>query len=130
MGDGELLATFDAVDAESPRAARAAVRGFARRHVSDEEILTGVALCVSEAVSNVVMHAYRGANPGPAIVTGWTADNALWIVVSDRGLGLIPRLESPGLGMGLPLIAQTSSEVDIQSRAGGGTEVRMKFEIA
>ena len=129
MGSGELLETYDPVGDETPRAARSAVARFARQHIRDDRTLAAIALCVSEAVSNVVIHAYRGGKPGPAILKGWVEDSGLWVAVVDHGLGLVPRLDSPGLGMGLPLIAQATAEADVRT-GSGGTEVRMRFGIA
>ena len=126
MGD-RLLETFDPADDATPRAARTAAADFARRWISDEGRLTVIALCVSEAVTNVVMHAYRGGRGGPAILEAWHDGTGLTIAVRDHGLGLAPRLDSPGLGMGLALIAQSADESDVRSRPQGGTEVRMTF---
>jgi len=125
----DVLARFDPVEAATPGAARQAVTAFARRHVRDERTLAAISLCVSEAVSNVVVHAYRGGTPGPAIVSGWIDDGAVWIGVRDHGLGLLPRLDSPGLGMGLALITQTADAAAVRTPADGGTEVRMRFNM-
>ncbi len=57
------------------------------------------------------------------------ADTALWIRVCDHGSGLVPRHDSPGLGMGLPLIAQLASESGFRTRPNGGTEISMRFGI-
>ncbi len=126
MGD-RLLETFDPADDATPRAARAAAERFARHWIPDEGRLMVIALCVSEAVTNVVMHAYRGGHRGPATLEAWFDGTGLTFSVRDQGLGLAPRLDSPGLGMGLALIAQSADESDVRSRPQGGTEVRMTF---
>jgi hypothetical protein len=38
-----------------------------------------------------------------------------------------PRPDSPGFGIGLPLIGNLASAVEIHEAPGGGTEVRMTF---
>ena len=85
-----------------------------------------VEVAVSEAVSNAVVHAYRDTGePGRIAVRAEYAGTRLTVVVSDRGLGMRPRADSPGLGLGLPLIAQLAAHVDITSE--NGTTVRMDF---
>jgi serine/threonine-protein kinase RsbW len=87
-----------------------------------------VEVAVSEAVSNAVVHAYREASePGRIAVHAQLDDSRLRVVVSDRGLGMRPRPDSPGLGLGLPLIAQLATHVDITSEAG--TTVLMHFAL-
>ena len=51
------------------------------------------------------------------------------MTVSDDGMGMAPRLDSPGLGVGLPFIADTADTLDIASSARGGTELRMSFQL-
>jgi anti-sigma regulatory factor (Ser/Thr protein kinase) len=89
-----------------------------------------VQLGVSEAVTNVVMHAYSdAAAPGPVEVAAALAAGELWVIVADAGSGLRPRRDSPGLGLGLGLIAQVSDGVDLEHRASGGLELRMRFVV-
>lgn len=90
-----------------------------------------VALAVSEALSNVVMHAYvdRGA-PGPMRVRAESSDHRLLVEVEDDGIGLRPRLDSPGGGLGLALIASLTVELEFARGAtGDGTLVRMTFPL-
>jgi serine/threonine-protein kinase RsbW len=87
-----------------------------------------VRLAVSEAVTNVVRHAYtRGA--GTVHVEAAIEDAALWVLVSDEGHGMSVPTQSPGLGVGLSLIAMVSDRAAIVDRPGGGTEVRMAFDL-
>ena len=89
-----------------------------------------VALAASEAATNVVVHAYRerGAQ-GTIEVTAAVAADELWVIVTDTGHGLRPRPDSPGLGLGLAIIAQTADGVDLVRPAAGGLELRMRFAI-
>jgi len=41
----------------------------------------------------------------------------------------VPRLDSPGLGLGLPLISQISASSEILSPQHGGTEIAMRFVL-
>jgi serine/threonine-protein kinase RsbW len=87
-----------------------------------------VRLAVSEACTNVVSHAYRDASePGELEVEVVLGENELTVIVRDRGSGITPRVESGGLGLGLPLIAALTRRAEIGEQDGGGTEVKMTF---
>jgi anti-sigma regulatory factor (Ser/Thr protein kinase) len=49
---------------EAPRVARRLARTYAAAHCAADKPLAAIALCVSETVTNVVVHAYREAEPG------------------------------------------------------------------
>ncbi|HWD75565.1 MAG TPA: ATP-binding protein [Solirubrobacteraceae bacterium] len=88
-----------------------------------------VRLAASEALTNAVVHAYRD-EPGGIHVNAAVVASELWILISDDGCGLQPRADRPGLGLGLGLISQVSDDFAIVSRASGGTEVRIRFNLA
>ncbi len=52
------------------------------------------------------------------------------MIVADSGSGLRPRRNSPGLGLGLAIIARVADGVDLVTSASGGLEVRMRFATA
>ncbi len=82
-------------------------------------------------MTNVVVHAYRyDDRPGPVEMEAELDGDSLWVLVRDRGHGLVPRLDSPGLGLGLPLISQMSASSEIVSPRHGGTEIVMRFELS
>ena len=87
-----------------------------------------VRLAASEAMTNSVLHAYRGG-PGLIYVNAAVASGELWILISDDGCGLKPRPDKPGLGLGLGLMSQVSDDFAVVSRATGGTEVRIRFNL-
>jgi len=95
----------------------------------DAELLADVRLAVSEACANVVVHAYRGVEEGLLDLEVRAVPGALDIVVRDQGRGMAPRADSPGLGVGLPLIASLAETLELSSAPGGGTEVRMTFTL-
>jgi anti-sigma regulatory factor (Ser/Thr protein kinase) len=109
--------------------ARQELVGFAIAAGADEDQTEDIRLSVSEALTNVVLHAYqRPADAAGEIhVHADVVGEELWVAVSDDGAGLQPHRESPGLGVGLALIAQTSDGLTIMNRSSGGTEVRMRF---
>ncbi len=92
------------------------------------ERLDGVRLAVSEAVTNVVRHAYRGER-GEVHLTVRMVDNELWVLVADDGCGLSVPSADPGLGWGLAFITDACDEFTLAERAGGGAEARMVFRL-
>jgi serine/threonine-protein kinase RsbW/stage II sporulation protein AB (anti-sigma F factor) len=106
-------------------AARGEVEAVARDCGIDGLALGAVKLAVNEAVTNAVVHAYAQQEGRIAVTVGLTGE-ALTVTVSDTGGGLAPRADSPGLGVGLPLIAQLADHLDVRS-GDEGTQIRMSF---
>jgi serine/threonine-protein kinase RsbW len=97
----------------------------------DEEVLSDVRLAVTEACSNVVVHAYADdESPGPLEVLATLDDGALTVVVRDEGPGIAPHPDSPGLGLGLPLIASLAESVQLGRDEQERTEVCMTFLLS
>jgi anti-sigma regulatory factor (Ser/Thr protein kinase) len=93
--------------------------------LSDQRV-GDVKLAVSEAVSNVVRHAYGRREPGQVIATAHVDSGLLRIVIADTGGGMAPRSDSPGLGLGLPLMAHLADAIDVVRKARG-TEIHLSF---
>jgi anti-sigma regulatory factor (Ser/Thr protein kinase) len=110
--------------------ARHAVTRLATAAGLDDDLRAGVALAVSEACSNVVIHAYAGTDPGELHVRAEATAGRLTVAVGDRGKGMCPRSDSPGIGLGLPLMASLCSTLEVRERKGGGTEICMVFTSA
>ncbi|MDX6689331.1 MAG: hypothetical protein QOG15_788 [Solirubrobacteraceae bacterium] len=108
---------------------RAAVVDLAAGGGATDEQRDVVALAISEALTNCALHAYSDErSPGPVTVEAWREDGTLTVIVSDEGHGMRPRVASPGLGLGLSLIARVSERVDIEHRLPDpGVSVRMSF---
>jgi len=107
------------------RAIRNAVREFAVDHgVPDTD---AVALALTEAVTNVVVHAYRDGRRGDVRVVVCAEPTRLVVVVRDYGCGMRPRHDSPGLGMGLSLIGHLASHFNVEAPEEEGTRLRMHF---
>lgn len=109
--------------------ARHALSDFAESAGADRTKLEAVRLAASEALTNAVIHAYAD-EPGQVYVTAAVVSSELWVLIADEGQGLEPRTKRPGLGLGLGLISQVTDELAIVPRASGGTEVRMRFDLA
>ena len=106
---------------------RREIAAFASRCGMDPEGVEAVRLAVSEAATNAVVHAYREAQ-GSLAVRATVRDGELLVVVCDTGVGLVPRPDSPGLGLGMPLIASVTSRFQVVSD-DAGTEVHMAFPL-
>jgi anti-sigma regulatory factor (Ser/Thr protein kinase) len=113
-----------------PRLRRAAVE-FVRAENGSSELEEAVGLAVSEACTNAVVHAYGDSESGGEIqLTATREGDALVVTVSDDGRGMGPRPDSPGLGLGLPLIAICTRSLEVRRGPHGGTEIRMTFAFA
>ena len=125
---GNTLTVTYPANPEVIAVARHALTAFAAEAGADHRQIEAVRLAVSEAMTNAVLHAYR-ATPGDVQVTAALVSEELWVLVGDDGDGMEARPDRPGLGLGLALISQVSDEMSVVCRAGGGTEVRMRFAL-
>jgi serine/threonine-protein kinase RsbW len=115
--------------AEGVGVVRQALTGMADALAFDDAVLSDMKMAVTEACTNVVVHAYED-EAGELEVAMLAGHDDLTIVVRDHGSGIQPkpaRTEPPALGLGLPLIAALSDAFELRGTAGQGTEVRMTF---
>jgi anti-sigma regulatory factor (Ser/Thr protein kinase) len=122
--------SFEATYPSTPSgvgAIRRDVAAFATQAGMDEHGVGDIRLAVSEAATNAVVHAYK-EEEGTLGVRAHVDGGDLIVVVSDTGLGLAPRHDSPGLGLGMPLMATVTTSFSIVS-TGSGTEVHMTFAL-
>jgi serine/threonine-protein kinase RsbW len=116
-------------DRGAPRVARQTVKEYLQGVRADPRTLADVLLAVSEVVTNCVVHGYRGQPGGTVDLEARRKGECLVLSVADEGSGMAPRHDSPGLGLGLPLVGRVARRVDITAQAGGGTLVRMCFDL-
>ena len=114
--------------AENVAVARHAIGGLGDVIDVSDQTLADVKLAVTEACTNVVVHAYP-AGDGPMGVRATVNDDLLRIVIIDQGRGILPRADSPGLGLGLPLIATLAESLELGTGTNEETEVRMTFRL-
>ena len=113
---------------ESVPALRTAVADFLESCGAAERLVQTVKLAVSEALTNVVLHAYPDGDPGPVVVSAAMNNGSVEVTIVDEGRGMVPRADSPGAGLGLPIIAQLAAAVEISHGDGDGTRLRMSFD--
>jgi serine/threonine-protein kinase RsbW len=112
--------------------ARRSVADFARDNGIPESCIADVLIAVSEAVTNAVVHAFSGlVDRGTVMVAATVHIEWIEVRVTDDGSGMAPRDDSPGLGLGLPLIRQLADELDHRRPQNGvGTELWMRFRFS
>jgi serine/threonine-protein kinase RsbW len=88
--------------------------------------ISRLTLAVSEACTNVVVHAYEDSPTGSMHMTAVVESDGMRVAIRDDGRGMRPRIDSPGLGFGVPLIAAVADEVEFCSDSSGN-EVCMSF---
>jgi serine/threonine-protein kinase RsbW len=106
---------------------RGALVGIGETLAFDPELLDDVKTAVSEACSNVVLHAYGGV-VGPMAVRVAVGHDRVEAAVQDRGSGIRTVSSSDDrMGVGLAVITALSERAEFISTPGVGTEVRMAF---
>jgi anti-sigma regulatory factor (Ser/Thr protein kinase) len=123
-----VVCSYRAVPASVPET-RAVVAALAGRNGAGCNDLERIRLVVSEAVTNVVMHAYD-ESVGNVHLTAAVISGELTVVVADDGCGLGAAGESRGLGLGLGLIAQGCDSLAILARPFGGTQLEMRVALS
>jgi serine/threonine-protein kinase RsbW len=116
--------------AENLALARLALAGVAANARASREVVSDLKLAVTEACTNVIRHAYGGADGVGEMVVRYTVESGtLSIEVEDFGSGFDPAVDVPGPerngdsnGMGLMIIRELSDDVSVSS-APTGTRV-------
>lgn len=118
-------------DPETVAVARRALTTVARREGATEMVCSAVALAVTEACTNVVVHAYGDSEvTGDLEVRASKVAGALVVEVADEGRGLRARLDRPGLGLGLLLMAQSADVLELRTdRRRRGVVAHMRFHL-
>lgn len=116
--------------AENIAIVRHAFGALGETYALDTQTLSDIRLAVTEACTNVVVHAYPDGREGPMEVIASLLGDELTVIVRDEGRGVGPRPDSPGLGLGLPLIASLTESLQLGRDAQDRTEVRMTFLLS
>lgn len=133
MSSTHSAAVLDAVyPALPPRVAeiRRDVNDAATCAGADELALLHINLAVSEAATNAVLHAYRDRPRAGAVrVQVQQDDEFLDVSIGDDGVGMSPRADSPGMGLGMSLIERETQSFEVRTSARGGTTLLLRFAL-
>ena len=124
-----ILETYPAVP-ESVVVVRSVIGDFAARGGATAETIDAVRIAVSEAATNVIVHAYPDPAEGGVISLEATlAADELLVSVADTGRGLRAGATSQGPGLGLAMINQLADHVELLQGDSGGLHVLMRFSL-
>ena len=113
---------------------RRALEAIAEELALPRRVIEDMRLAVTEACTNVVRHAYsegeaRAANAMRVELLPET--DGMRVIVEDRGRGLGPSPDASGPGLGLPLIAALTSQLEVSHGADErGSRIAMSFAPA
>jgi serine/threonine-protein kinase RsbW len=113
--------------------ARDAVADRARALGLDRRAVDDLRTIVSEACTNVVLHAYPdGPGERPLEVELRSREDGLELCVRDHGVGIgaVPGSRVGGLRMGLLIVGALASCFQLRSVRDQGTEFRIRFPFA
>lgn len=105
-----------------------------RRAGADDTTAFDLRLAVDEACTNVAMHGYAGAGPGPIGVVLESDGARIRVTITDRGVPFRPeRVDPPDLGadaenrplggLGWHLIRQVTDEIEYHSASDSGNRL-------
>jgi anti-sigma regulatory factor (Ser/Thr protein kinase) len=114
--------------------ARRAMAGFCAECGMPPQLVDDVKLVVTEACTNVILHAYAAEGPKPGEqtfeITAHLDRGALVVTVTDDGCGMSAPSANGGLGLGLRLALQLAGGVQTRdATAGHGTRLSMRFDL-
>jgi serine/threonine-protein kinase RsbW len=127
-----LVRNFPAETDQVP-VARQAVADYCERLGVPRPLIDDVKLVVTEACTNVVLHAYDNGTRRRLRTFELAAHlepGALLVSVSDQGRGIAAPSRNRGLGLGLRLALQLSGAMQTRAGEGGlGTRLTMRFAL-
>ena len=113
----------------SVQKARDAVAAVVSKVLRGKRAADDVRLCVSEAVTNVVRHAY-GRDGGEVEIVVERENDEVSVVVRDDGRGMTKsEREGRAGGYGLRIIEELSDHCSFASAPTHGTHVEMSFAL-
>ena len=126
---------------ENESLARMAVSAFLVPLNPTIEELADVKTAVSEAVTNAIVHGYRKESGIVRVQARYDDANLLTVEIGDRGCGIanVWQARQPFYttadgeersGMGFTVMESFMDGVDVESKVGFGTNVRMKKQLS
>ena len=121
-------------------AARAVVSSFLIQADPTVEELSDIRTAVSEAVTNAIVHGYRGTTGTIEIVVRLLADRQVYVRVKDQGCGIpdIERAMEPMFttapeeersGLGFSVMSSFMDKLSVKSKVGRGTTEVMRKRL-
>ena len=135
----EMKLSFPSLS-ENERLARIAISGFVSLVDPRLDELTDIKTAVSEAVTNAIVHAYRGSF-GTVELTARIYDGGLvYIKIKDKGCGIpdIAKAMEPlysgapneeRAGLGFTVMQSFTDRLTVRSQVGKGTAVTMRKKM-
>lgn len=125
---------------ENEGLARYICAAFASAFNPTIEEIADIKCTVSEAVTNCVVHAYRGQTGKIYLTLRAFDDRSVTIAIKDKGCGIsnLEEARQPLFttdaagersGMGFPIMENLSDKFSVTSRPGVGTTVTMNFRF-
>ena len=122
--------------AENEGFARVVISGFILPLNPTMEALADVKTAVSEAVTNAIIHGYGCGRGTVRLHAAYTAEGLLYIDIIDKGRGIadVEHARQPFFttdageersGMGFTVMESFMDGVEVKSRVGEGTTVRL-----
>lgn len=114
--------------------ARVTVAAFATQLDYTLADLEEIKVAVSEAVTNAIVHGYGGGPEGMVTIRAYLHDDALEVLVEDRGRGIddVSRALEPGYstdperpGLGFVFMQSFMDRLEVDSAPGRGTRIGM-----
>ncbi|MBR3680166.1 MAG: anti-sigma F factor [Oscillospiraceae bacterium] len=136
----EMKCTFPA-RSENESFARTMVCAFAAQLDPTVEELADLRTAVSEAVTNSIVHAYRGISGGSIAVTvRLLPDSVIYVRIADKGCGIadIEKAMEPlyssapaeeRAGLGFTVMESFTDKLQVSSKVGIGTTVIMRKKM-
>lgn len=135
----EFRCTFPAVSANEALA-RAAVSAFLIPADPTAQELADLRTVISEAVTNAIVHGYRGMDGDVSIVLRMLPERTVYLRVSDKGCGIedIPKAMEPlytsapeedRAGLGFAIMQTFTDTLHVRSSPGRGTILTMRRRL-
>lgn len=125
---------------ENESFARISISAFASLTDPTIEDIADIRTAVSEAVTNCIVHAYRGTQGIIEITAKILAENELYIRIKDKGCGIpdVKQAMEPlytsapfeeRAGLGFAVMESFMDKLSVKSRIGKGTIVTMRKKL-
>ncbi len=126
---------------ENEALARSIISGFLLPLDPDVEELADIRCAVSEAVTNCIVHAYRGKRGMITLSAKCYEDRTVCIIISDHGCGIedVAKARTPlfttcpdedRCGMGFSIMESFSDKLTVYSKKGKGTRVTLTRKLS